>query len=371
MEVPCKSTKSEAFPESYREKRLARLGLLADSQGADAVLISNLKSIRYFCGFTGSSAHLLYCREKVYFLTDGRYKTQSKKEVENAEIIVYENKALDSISSLLRETGIKRLAFEAKETSYCDFLKLKENLDDIGLVPVSDELRKIRTLKDDVEIDLLKRAAEIPLNAFIAVHGLIRPGVKELDVALALDVEMRKRGAEKISFDIIVASGKRSSLPHGLAGDKLIEEGDLVIVDFGAVVEGYSTDETCTLKTGDVGKEALKIYDAVLSAHDKAIKAARPGVMARDIDAVARDYIHDKGYGDYFIHGTGHGVGLDVHELPVISKKSEDVLEEGMVFTVEPGIYVPGLGGARIEDMVLVTAKGSETITKCNNYLRG
>ncbi len=357
--------------ENLRNDRPVKLEILANSRKVDAVLISDLKSIRYFCGFTGSSAYLLFCRGKMYFLTDGRYRTQSEKEVENAEIIVYENNALESISSLAEDLGIERLLFESKEISYDDFIKLKGSLKKTELIPAGDEIRKTRTVKDDIEIALLKRAVEIPLNAFIAIHDLIKPGIREIDVALALEDEMRKRGAQKVSFDIIVASGKRSSFPHGLAEEKIIEDHDLVVVDFGAVFKGYNTDETCTVKVGDVGTEALKIYDTVLSAHDKAIEAARPGVTACDVDGAARNYIEEKGYGKFFVHGTGHGVGLDVHELPIVSKKSKDVLEEGMVITVEPGIYMPDIGGVRIEDMVLITASGSEVITKCNNYLRG
>lgn len=357
--------------ESFIKKRLSKLAVLANSQKVDAVLVSNLKNIRYFCGFTGSSAYLLFCKGDLYFLTDGRYITQSKKEIKNAEIIVYENKALESLSLLAKDIGIRRLAFESSEISYDDFIKLREALKETDLIPAGDKIKKLRVLKDFVEIDLLKKAVQIPLNAFISTVDLIRPGMREIDVALALETEMRKNGAQKISFDIIVASGKRSSLPHGLASEKTIENSDLVVVDFGAVYEGYSTDETCTIKVGNVGTEALKIYDTVLNAHDKAVEAAKPGVKACDVDGVARNYIQEKGYGEYFTHGTGHGVGLDVHELPIVSKKSEDVLEEGMVITVEPGIYLPDIGGVRIEDMVLITSDGSEIITKCNNYLRG
>ncbi len=350
--------------------RLAKILPLLDRVKADALLITSLTNIRYFCGFSGSSAQLLVSRRGSFLFTDGRYRIQAQQEVAGAEVIVCKKMA-DALKSTLLDLSAKTVAFEAKHLTYHQWQRLEEKITGGALLPLQDEIDTLRIQKDDHELASIRKGADLAKEAFFAVRELIRPGTREVDVAIALESALRRLGGEKVSFDIIVASGKRSALPHAVPTEKEIDEGDLVVVDFGVVINGYHTDETCTLKVGDVTPEAEKIHDIVSQAQRLAIEAVKPGVTAKNIDAAARDHIRQCGYGDYFGHGTGHGVGLEVHELPVINEEGAAVLTEGMVFTVEPGIYLPETGGVRIEDMVLVTGTGSEIITKCNVNLRG
>ncbi|MDD2500835.1 MAG: M24 family metallopeptidase, partial [Geobacter sp.] len=205
--------------------------------------------------------------------------------------------------------------------------------------------------------------------AFEAVLPQLQPGIREDEFALQLEFEMRRRGADGRGFDFIVASGVRGAMPHGRASDKPILAGELVTVDFGAIKDGYHSDETVTLAVGSVNTRQQQIYQTVLDAHDRAIAAVKPGITCRELDTLARDYIKAQGFGQYFGHGLGHGIGLDVHEKPVISPRSDAVVEEGMVFTIEPGIYIPGFGGVRIEDTVAVTADGCRLLTKVSKQL--
>lgn len=341
--------------------------LLAELK-AHALLITDMNNVRYFSGFTGSSASLLIAGEDTFFLTDGRYKTQAAQEVKGAEVVIYKD-LLDSLEELLHGLSVASLAFEAEDISYARWSELESRFGEIKLLPVKKQIRNIRRVKQVSEVETIKRGTSLAKEVFLAVRDQIKPGAVESDIALAFEVEAKKRGASKLSFDIIVASGARAALPHASPTNKVIIDGDLVIVDFGIVLDGYSTDETCTFRVGVVEPELEEIYKTVKEAHDKAIALVKPGIKAADIDSSARKYIVDKGYGDYFSHGTGHGVGLQIHELPTISERSEEVLEEGMVFTVEPGIYLPEQGGVRIEDMILVTADGHEVLTHCNKFM--
>ena len=349
-------------------RRIEKLHSLLAELKAHALLITDINNVRYFSGFTGSSATLLVAGKDRFFLTDGRYKTQAAQEVQGAEIVIYKSLP-DSLEELLSELDIASLAFEAEDISYARWSDLKERLGSIKLLPVKEQVRNIRRVKEAGEIETIKRGTSLAKEVFLAVRDLVRPGALESDIALAFEMEAKKRGASKLSFDIIVASGARSALPHASPTSNAISDGDLVVVDFGIVLDGYCTDETCTFRVGEVAPEIEEIYKTVKEAHHKAIALVKPGVKAAQIDSSARSHIADKGYGDYFSHGTGHGVGLQIHELPTISERSEEVLEEGMVFTVEPGIYVPELGGVRIEDMILVTADGAEVLTHCNKFM--
>lgn len=349
------------------KRRNALKSLIAELK-ADALLITDMNNVRYFSGFTGSSASLLVAGDRTIFFTDGRYKTQAAEEIKGAEIVIYKS-LLDSFEELLRGLGIRSLAFEADDISYARWSDLKDRFDETDLLPVKEQIRNIRRVKQASEIEIIKRGTSLAKEVFLAVRDQIKPGAIERDIALAFEIEAKKRGASKLSFDIIVASGARSALPHVMPTNNMINEGDLVVVDFGIVLDGYSTDETCTFRIGKLDRKAGEIYDIVKEAHDKAIALVKPGVKAAHIDSAARKHIVDNGYGDSFSHGTGHGVGLEIHELPTISERSEELLEEGMVFTVEPGIYVPELGGVRIEDMILVTADGHEVLTHCNKFM--
>jgi Xaa-Pro aminopeptidase len=236
-------------------------------------------------------------------------------------------------------------------------------------VGIGASLDSIRSCKDQDEIEILGHVASLASASLGAVLSSLVPGVRESDFALELEIEMRRRGADARAFDFIVASGERGAMPHGRASGKVLRSGELVTIDFGAVKDGYHSDETVTIAVGRPSDRGREIHDIVRQAHNRAIAAVRPGISCRDLDAVARDYIRDQGYEAYFGHGLGHGVGLEIHEKPVVSPRSEAFVEEGMVFSIEPGIYVPGFGGVRIEDTVAVTADGCVILTKAPKNL--
>jgi len=329
----------------------------------DALLFFGLATIRYLAGFTGSDGALVVTREGGWFLTDSRYTTQASREVGGLEVREYRGKT-EGVASLLKGEGGKRVGVDAEHTTVAQFRAIAEALPEVDFVPIGSELDELRLIKDSDEIDFLEKSASIASAALLDVLSQIRPGAVEREIALAMEFAMKRAGADDRSFDFIVASGPRGALPHGKAGDRQIDAGELVTLDFGAVYRGYHSDETVTVAVGEPDLRQREIYGIVKDAHDRAMDAVRPGVTFKELDGLARGYIGDKGYGDYFGHGLGHGVGLDVHELPVVSFKNEGRVEEGMVFTIEPGIYIPDWGGVRIEDTVLVEKDGCRLLTK-------
>ena len=343
-------------------ERIGRIkGILRDDN-IDGILITTLENVRYLSGFTGSDAALVMTDSKDYFLTDSRYTTQAKEEVSGFEVIEYKKK-IGGLSDLINGLGVNGVGFEAQGLTYQAHKELAEKISGGQLIPVNERIKNIRAVKDEEETGRIRRAIDIASQSLRENVWRVRSGNQEREMALELEFSMRRNGADNIAFDTIVASGVRSALPHGRASEKRIEAGEFVIIDFGARYQGYYSDETCTFSCGKPNRRQKEIYQIVKDAHDKAISSVCPRMKAMELDAVARDWIRDAGYGDYFGHGTGHGVGLEVHENPVIGPESEDILEEGMVFTIEPGIYIPGWGGVRIEDMVLVTGSGCEVLT--------
>jgi Xaa-Pro aminopeptidase len=333
------------------------------AENLDALLFFGLPTIRYLCGFTGSDGALLVTADDSVFLTDSRYQSQAEAQVSAKRILCYKNK----FSAILEElSAIKssRVGFDAENLTVAGFEELRRLGDGkIDWFPLNEQLRPLRACKSQEELTSLKKAAELNKAAFEQVLPLIRPGISERDIALELEFSLKKAGGECNAFDFIVASGERGALPHGVASDKLLQAGELVTIDFGTRVEGYYSDETITLALGDIAGNLRQIFDIVLKAHDLALAAIKPGMEIRDLDAVAREYIASKGYGDYFGHGLGHGVGLEIHEFPAVAPRTDAQVLEGMVITIEPGIYIPGTGGVRIEDTVVVTADGYEVLT--------
>jgi Xaa-Pro aminopeptidase len=329
----------------------------------DALIFCQAENLRYLCGFTGSDGVLVVTADTFVFLTDARYTTQAGEEVIADRIDTYAAKA-EGLSAALAHLAVQRIGFEASLAYgvYDDFRSKGDR--DWSWQPLKEELQELRLLKTADEVAAIAQAAETNRAAFQAVANRIRPGLRENELALAIEYALRQAGGEEKAFAIIVASGKRGALPHGLASDKPLAAGELVTIDFGCRRAGYHSDETVTLAIGDVSADLRRIYDTVLEAHDRALAAVRPGLPLKDLDALARDYISTQGYGTFFGHGLGHGVGLEVHEAPVVSPRSQQIAAEGMVLTIEPGIYVPGTGGVRIEDMVLVTADGGRVLTK-------
>lgn len=350
------------------KNRRSRLEPLFEELTLDAVLVTDLRNIRYLCGFSGSEGALLISSTAAWFLCDSRYTAQAAAEVQGAEIRECVLR-LETLHALTVENGLKRIGFEASHTSIAGFRKLSAALSGVELVELGPVFDDIRTCKDPAEIELLAAVARLASQSLTAILPLVKPGVRESDIALELEFEMRRRGADGRAFDFIVASGLRGAMPHGRASDKIIQSGELVTIDFGALKDAYHSDETVTIACGEPGLREREIHNIVKTAHDMAIQQVKPGISCKELDAVARDYIHEYGYGEYFGHGLGHGVGLEIHEKPTLSPRSEAVLEEGMVITIEPGIYIPGFGGVRIEDTLVVTADGYRILTSADKQL--
>jgi Xaa-Pro aminopeptidase len=335
----------------------------------EAFLFFDMKNIRYLTGFSGSEGTLLVGKNKFLLMVDGRYVTQAKGEVKKANIVEYNDK-MEGIVREVTESGSQKVGFESGAISFDSYLSLRDKLEKVELRPISKEISSIRAVKDENEIESIQKAVEISSQALISTLDLVKPGTRERDIALELEYRMRGEGAEKVSFETIVASGENTALPHATAGYRKFKHGDFIVIDYGAVYDGYNSDETCTFIIGSVTDRQKEIYGIVKDAHDKAVDSVRAGVSCKEVDRIARSHIEDAGLGRYFSHGTGHGVGLDVHEAPRLFTKAEGYLEEGMVITIEPGVYIPDQWGVRIEDMVLVKEDGCEVLTKIPKDLR-
>ncbi len=335
----------------------------------DILLIEHNVNLRYLSGFSGSEGALLLKPDcSGWFVCDSRYTIQATDEVSDLKVIEQVQRQ-KGIADLIIHSGAVRAGYESSHTSVSKHHGLQNLLPKVALVPIDQELDTIRNCKDDYEIKQMAEVAGLASASLEATLPLLRPGIAESWFALQLEFEMRRRGAEGRGFDFIVASGTRGAMPHGKASEKLVLSGELVTIDFGAVKNGYYSDETVTVAIGTINERQRQIYQTVLDAHDLAVSVVKPGISCRDVDAVARDYIKNQGFGNYFGHGLGHGVGLDVHEKPVISPRSDSVVEEGMIFTIEPGIYIPEFGGVRIEDTIVVTADGCRLLTNCPKHL--
>lgn len=343
--------------------------LLGDHR-LDALVFFNPCNLRYLCGFTGSDGALIVTADGDCFLSDSRYSVQARAEVQADQLAEYKIKA-DGVIETLDEFRVRRVGFEADTLAYGTVERLREKSGhQRQWFPLSKELLPLRARKDAGEILLLEEAAGLNARAFEEILPLLRPGVIEGEIALALEMSLRQLGGEDRAFDFIVASGKRGAMPHGVASEKVIAAGELVTIDFGTRRHGYHSDETVTVAIGEIDARQREIFDVTLAAHNLALAAVRPGIPLRELDQIARNYIHQRGYGEFFGHGLGHGVGLEVHEHPTVSPRSEDLAVEGMVFTIEPGIYIADFGGVRIEDTVLVTSDGCRSLTSIPKTFR-
>lgn len=325
---------------------------------AESMLVTNLKNVRYLANFTGSAGVVFVTPTNQYFITDFRYTTQANEQAKGFEIIIHKNGAFNTVAEIIEQENIQTVAIEADEMNVATYLKLKD-LFDAEMIETELLLETIRSVKSEDEINIIKEACEITDQAFEHILTFIKPGVTEIEVANELERFLKSKGASAMSFDTIVASGLRSAMPHGVASDKVIEEGDVVTLDFGCYYHGYSSDMTRTIAVGNIDPKMEEIYHIVLEAHERVNRAAKAGMTGKELDAVARDYITEKGYGPAFGHSTGHGLGLDVHEQPGINFRNEQPLLVNQVITNEPGIYVEGLGGVRIEDDLVITEDGA------------
>lgn len=343
--------------------RLSKLKRFFENRDTDAILINNSFSLNYLSNFTGGEGWLLISKKENFLICDSRYTTQAEEEAKAFTVVEYKVLA-DTISAIAAKNDIKTIYVEGDSIYLNQFNDLASKVKDVEFKPLETPLSEIRAVKDKKEIKILKSAAKLASQSLIEILPLLKSGVKELDFALSLEFEMRRRGADALAFDIIVASGERGAMPHGVASSKVIRQNEMVTIDFGCIMGGYNSDETVTIAVGEPDKKLLEIYQIVKDAQSLAIDSVKAGRSCREIDAVARDYIAKKGYGDFFGHGLGHGVGLEIHEKPQLSPRSDGTLEASMVVTVEPGIYIPKLGGVRIEDTIVVTEDGCEVITQ-------
>ncbi|TCS96404.1 M24 family metallopeptidase [Hazenella coriacea] len=351
------------------QKRIEALRGEMNKSNMEAILISHPINRRYITGFTGSAGLALITQNEALLITDFRYVTQVQEQVPHMTLVKHEGPILETVAQSAQQLGIQTLSFEQDHLTFAQHHELQEALGKIATAPVSGVIENLRMFKDEEELSLIRKACQIADQTFERIIQEIKPGMRELDVALRLEFIMRDLGASSSSFDIIVASGKRGALPHGTASEKVLEKGDLVTMDFGAWYQGYASDITRTIILGQPSEKQKEIYDIVLEAGKRSIAVIRPGITGIEADAAARDYITEHGYGEYFGHSTGHGLGLEVHELPRLSVKGEEELKPGMVVTVEPGIYLSELGGVRIEDDVVVTEDGCEVLTHCTKDL--
>lgn len=333
----------------------------------DGLLFLNMDNIRYMTGFTGSDGALVIGENRTILLVDGRYITQAKLEVVDAEIIEYKNR-IKEISQAVKELKLQYIGFEAGTMAVQMYNQLIRELPDEVLVPLADELKLLRACKDEAEIALMRKAAEISSSAIHSLISEIKTGFSEKDMALQLEIIARQNGADQIAFEPIVAFGENSALPHATPGDRKLQRGDFIIVDFGIKYKGYCSDETCTFVYRELTAEQRNVYELVKKAHDEAISAVKDGIAVAEIDRHVRNIFGEK-YGKYFSHATGHGVGLEIHEAPRLASDSGDILNTQMVVTIEPGLYFPGCFGIRIEDTILVKKNSCEKLTKMDKEL--
>lgn len=327
--------------------------------GAEALLVTHPANVRYLSHFqTPEDGRVLITNDEAVLITDGRYIAQAGEE-SSLPVEIFETSWVAHLGARL---GGRTLAFEAESVTYALYEDIGEKLGQ-ALLPTRGLVAALRLVKTPDEIEKLRQAAKVTDDAFAHILGFIAPGRSEVEVALELERFMREAGAEGVSFETIVASGARSAMPHGTASSKLIETGDLVTLDFGAVVEGYHADMTRTLAVGALSSAHEAMYAAVLRAQEAALAALAPGKTGRELDAVARDSLTQDNLGQYFSHSLGHGTGLEIHEGPRLAKTSEQILEPGMSVTVEPGAYIPGDAGVRIEDLAIITDGGFERLS--------
>ncbi|WOV88874.1 Xaa-Pro peptidase family protein [Sporosarcina oncorhynchi] len=343
--------------------KLAKLRETFKEKGIDALLVTNSYNRRYITGFTGSAGVAIISATDAVFITDFRYTEQAAVQVKDFRIVKHEKTIIEEVAAQVKDMGVKTLGFEKDDLSYGMF-EMYDGKVDAELKPVSGLIEKLRLVKSEDEIEVLQQAAKIADDAFAHICTFIKAGVTELQVSNELEMFMRNQGATSSSFDIIVASGERGALPHGVASDKVIQTGELVTLDFGALYNGYISDITRTVAVGEVSEKLKEIYEVTRFAQELALEKIKPGMTGIEADAIARDHIKSKGYGEAFGHSTGHGIGLEVHEGPALSFRSETKLEPNMAVTVEPGIYLPGIGGVRIEDDIIITEAGNYRLTQ-------
>lgn len=333
--------------------------------GVDGILVTDPYNMRYISGFSGGEGALLLAPGENVLITDSRYTEAAEKET--CFRVLEESRShprTELLGRLIRERGILSLGFEDGSVSFREYGRLRDALESVRLVPAGNALDSLRAVKTEEELSLIRRAEAIGDYAFYKILEVLKPGVTELEVAAELEYQMKRAGAEGVSFETIVASGVHSSMPHAVPTEKKLAAGDFVTMDFGCRYRGYCSDMTRTVVLGKASEEQRRIYQTVLEAQRRALELISAGKTGKEVDAAARSHIEEQGYGRFFGHGLGHSLGLFIHEEPRLSPGDDTILLPGMVETVEPGVYVPGFGGVRIEDLVEVREDGCENYTK-------
>ncbi|MBQ1977259.1 MAG: aminopeptidase P family protein [Ruminococcus sp.] len=340
-----------------------RIEKIADSLKKDeAALITSDISITYLTGFQHSEGFVFITKENSYFLVDFRYAEAVQNAVKHLDFVMFSN-SMDSINELVEKHSVIKVFVEDNAVTLATFndFSCKIKAEVINTPVLSKLIYNMRIVKSADEIEKLRTAQKIAEKAYLEVLNFVKPGITEKEIAARLEFLIKMNGAERVAFDLITVTGKKTSLPHGVPSDVKVESGDFVTFDIGAVYDGYHSDMTRTIAVGSVSDEQKEIYDIVLKSHLAGLDAVKAGVTGFDVDKVCRDIIKEAGYGDFFGHGTGHGVGLEIHEAPYANTRYTGILKENMTLTVEPGIYLPDKFGVRIEDTVLVTKNGYET----------
>ncbi len=343
--------------------RLKRLCETLVENEIDAMLVGQPENRRYLSGFTGSAAWLVISAEQALLATDFRYYEQVGREAPGFKLAKIETEFSDLLPGLLRDLTIRRLGFESRHLTVDQLQTLSRATEGVEWVPLEDVVERIRSVKDEGEIESLRRSAKLTDAAFGHLLEVIGPGMTEREAAWEIEAYMRTHGASKVAFDLIVAAGPNGALPHAQPGDRVVQDGDPIVVDIGCVVDGYCSDMTRSFSLGDASAKYLEVWEIVLKAQQAALDGIRAGVTGVEADGLAREVVTGAGYAEYFGHGLGHGVGLAVHEAPRASRLSKDTLAAGMSLTVEPGIYLPGEFGVRLEDLVIVREEGVEILS--------
>lgn len=351
--------------------RMKRLMCLMEQEGMNALLVADRFNVRYFSGFTGDTAYLYISAKRRVLLTDSRYTTWAKEEVNGFEIFQVDRQTpyQEKIRQLAEEEKIKCIGFENRKMIYSDVQDFCAKLPDVKWHELDGRLDSLRSVKDGKEQEAVCKAAKIADKAFSHIVQKLCVGITEKEAAWELACAMRKYGAEGLSFETIAVFGERTAMPHAVPGERKLKKGDFALMDFGCIYHGYCSDMTRTVVMGAATERQKEIYETVLEAQCAALSVIKAGTACCEVDAAARNVIEKAGYGSYFGHGLGHSVGLFIHEAPSLSPKDETVLQDGMLETIEPGIYIPDFGGVRIEDLVLVTQNGCKNLTKSNKEL--
>lgn len=352
------------------DKNIKKVKEYIENKNVEAFFVTALENIRYLSGFTGSNGYLIISQSQLFLITDQRYTEQAEKETSNFIILTHGLEPFSTIKKAIENLKIDTIAFESKNINNYQFRKLVEKINKIKWIPTEDVIKKIRAIKSEEEIEKIKKAVEIADKSLEKLLEIIKPNITEKEIKIELEYILAQKGSESPAFGTIVTSGKRTSLAHGKATDRKLKENDLVLIDFGACYEGYMSDMTRTIILGESSDKMGKIYSHVLKSLEKAVDFVKPDVTCNEVDNIARDVFEKHGLEKYSLRGLGHGVGLEIHEYPRVVMNNDELIKQNMVFTIEPGLYIPDIGGVRIEDIVVVRENGCEVLTKSPRIIK-